>query len=113
MMKPEVLEKRCLEMRRRSAAETKSEQCTLVINEAGKSESTYNLSHAAVKLGVSYSSARRLLQNEPGVRRYSTGTEGPVYPGSKLKRYQRVRLTWVIPESAIQSVVSRMMGLAA
>lgn len=62
---------------------------------------------------MSYSSARRLLHNEPGVRRYSTGTDGPVYPGSKLKRFQRVRLTWVIPECAIQNVVSRMMGLVA
>jgi hypothetical protein len=112
MMKPEVLERRCLEMRRKMAGEPK-QQNPSVIDGAGKSEITFNLAEAAVKLGVSYSSARRLLQNEPGVRRYSTGTQGPVYPGSKLKRFQRVRLTWVIPESAIHNIVSRMNGLTA
>lgn len=74
-------------------------------------EPTYNLKQAAAKMGVSYSTARRLLNAEPDVQRYS-GTTGQqaFFPGMALKRHQRVRLTWIIPESSIQRVILKMRG---
>jgi hypothetical protein len=72
-------------------------------------EKKYKLSQAAKRLGVSYATAGRLLIGEPGVKRYS-GTMGneAVFPTTKLKRHQRVRMTWIIPETAIQSVLRNM-----
>jgi len=74
-------------------------------------EATYDLTQAAAKIGVSYSTARRLLNDDPNVRRYS-GTTGQqaFFPGMALKRHQRVRLTWIIPESSIQRVILKMRG---
>jgi hypothetical protein len=74
-------------------------------------EPTYDLKQAAAKMGVSYSTARRLLNTDPNVRRYS-GTTGhqAFFPGMALKRHQRVRLTWIIPESSIQRVKLMMRG---
>jgi hypothetical protein len=72
---------------------------------------TYDLAKAAAKIGISYSTARRLLKADPDVRRYSGTTgEQPFFPGMELKRHQRVRLTWVIPESSIQRVILKMRG---
>jgi hypothetical protein len=75
-------------------------------------ERNLSLAQAAAELGVSYSTARRMLAHEEGVRRYSTTTAGDavVYPRQKLKRYQRVRLSFVIPESVIERVKRRMAG---
>ena len=72
---------------------------------------TYDLKEAAAKMGVSYSTARRLLNADPNVQRYS-GTTGQqaFFPGMALKRHQRVRLTWIIPESSIQRVILKMRG---
>jgi hypothetical protein len=74
-------------------------------------EPTYNLKKAAARIGVSYSTARRLLNADPEVQRYS-GTTGQqaFFPGMALKRHQRVRLTWIIPESSIQRVILKMRG---
>ncbi len=74
-------------------------------------EPTYDLKQAAAKMGVSYSTARRLLNGDPNVQRYS-GTTGQqaFFPGMALKRHQRVRLTWIIPESSIQRVLLKMRG---
>jgi hypothetical protein len=74
-------------------------------------EPTYDLKQAAAKMGVSYSTARRLLNADPNVQRYS-GTTGQqaFFPGMALKRHQRVRLTWIIPESSIQRVILKMRG---
>ena len=74
-------------------------------------ELTCDLKQAAAKIGVSYSTARRLLNADPNVRRYS-GTTGQqaFFPGMALKRHQRVRLTWIIPESSIQRVILKMRG---
>ena len=78
---------------------------------AGTDEATYDLKQAAAKMGVSYSTARRLLDADPDVQRYS-GTTGQqaFFPGMALKRHQRVRLTWIIPESSIQRVILKMRG---
>lgn len=78
---------------------------------AGTDEATYDLTQAAAKMGVSYSTARRLLNADPHVQRYS-GTTGQkaFFPGMALKRHQRVRLTWIIPESSIQRVILKMRG---
>jgi hypothetical protein len=75
-------------------------------------ERNLSLSEAAAAIGVSYSTARRMLAHEEGVRRFSTTTAGDavVYPGQRLKRYQRVRLTFVIPESVVERVKRRMAG---
>lgn len=72
---------------------------------------TYDLKQAAAKIGVSYSTARRLLNSDPDVQRYS-GTTGQqaFFPGMALKRHQRVRLTWIIPESSIQRMILKMRG---
>lgn len=72
-------------------------------------EATYTLNRAALKIGVSYSTARRLLRDDPDVQRYSctTGQE-VVFPGMKLRKHQRVRMTWIIPESSIQRAKLKM-----
>jgi AraC-like DNA-binding protein len=78
-------------------------------------EPTFNLAQVARQLGVSYSTARRLVQYEPGVRRYSTTTAGtsPVFPGTALRRCQRVRMSFVIPESVVVRLRQKMCGVAA
>lgn len=83
----------------------------MVVVVGANEESTYDLKRAAAKIGVSYSTARRLLNADPDVQRYS-GTTGQqaFFPGMALKRYQRVRLTWIIPESSIQRVILKMRG---
>lgn len=110
MMKPEVLERRCREMREKNADQNQT-KVQLVESKPGEFEPVVTVAEAAVRLGVSNSTARRLLKND--ARRYRTGLEGPMYPGDRLKRGQRVRMSWVIPESAVQRVILRMRGLAA
>ena len=74
-------------------------------------EPTYDLKQAAAKIGVSYSTARRLLNADPDVQRYScTMGQEAFFPGMALKRHQRVRLTWIIPESSVQRVTLKMRG---
>lgn len=76
-------------------------------------ERTYTLAESASLLGVSYDTARRLLL-AVGVQRYSTGVNGqPIFPGSKLERFQRVRFTYVITTEDLARVQALMRGRAA
>ena len=108
MMKSEVFERRCAELKQR----LRSNDGGVIRFPAPVEPRTYNLRQAAQRLGVSYSTARRLLDTDPDVRRYSTATGEPVFPGpgTPLKRFQRVRLTWVIPESSIERLILQMQG---
>jgi hypothetical protein len=98
-------ERRAAEMKKRFTGELQMVPTTMP-----NGEKKFNLGEAARKLGVSYSTARRLLRHERGVLRYSTTTAGtsPVYPGTPLKRNQRVRMTYVVPESVIKRLTSVM-----
>ena len=107
MMKQETFERRCSEMKERQEIKRDSDVFLLAPQSASR---TYNLRQAAKRLGVSYSTARRLLATDPYVRRYSTTTGEPAFPGTPLKRFQCVRLTWVIPESAIERLILKMQG---
>jgi hypothetical protein len=80
-----------------------------------QAEKRLNLAGAARELGVSYSTARRLLRHESGVMRYSTTTAGTqaIFPDTLLKRNQKVRMTYVIPESVIVRLRCRMRGQQA
>ena len=72
-----------------------------------------SLRDAARELGVSYSSARRIFGAEPEVLRFSnTLTGDTVYPGKPLRRFQRVRMTYVIPRHVFERVRRRLGGLA-
>ena len=106
MMKSEVFERRCAELK----ARLRSHDCEGIGLPAQLKSRTYNLRQTALRLGVSYSTARRLLDADPEVRRYSTATGQPVFPGTPLKRFQRVRMTWVIPESSIERLIRQMQG---
>ena len=107
-MKEEVFERRAADMRRRYSGETK------VAAIENDQEPNHTMAEAACMLGVSRSTALRIFKNEPGVLRYST-TNGNeiVYPGKPLKRYQRVRMSYVIPESVLMRVKNRLGGIAA
>jgi hypothetical protein len=73
-------------------------------------EPSYDLNGAAVRLGLPYKMTWRLMRNRKDIHRFS-GTDGtPYYPGMPLKRFQRVRLTYRIPESTIQRVLRSMAG---
>lgn len=119
-VKKNEFERRAAEMRDRNAGKGQPSnvdgQRVVVLADRSKSdeltERTYNLSHTAVLLGVSYSTARRLC-NQENVRRYSTTSGDVVYPGSKVKRFQRVRLTYVVTESDIDRIRNKMRGVAA
>ena len=106
MMRPEVFERRCAEMKGRQLA---MPDCEVARLPPQSEPSPYNLRQAARRLGVCYSTARRLLASDPDVRRYSTATGEPVFPGTPLKRFQCVRLTWVIPESSIQRLAKAFL----
>jgi hypothetical protein len=88
----------------------RKQNCEVIRLPAQGEPRTYNLRQAARRLGVSYSTARRLLDGDPDVRRYSAATGEPVFPGTPLKRFQRVRMTWVIPESSIERLILQMQG---
>ena len=110
MMRPEVLNSRCVAMKARFLGAAKPK---VVMIDGGAFEETYTLAEAARLLGVSYTTAGRLLKAEAGVMRYRTGSDGSVgFGDTKLKRLQRVRLTWVIPEGVIRRLIERM-SLAA
>lgn len=106
-MKRAVFEKRAAEMKQR-LLEAASVTDT-AYNDLG--ERTFNLSETAEQLGVSYSTARRLC-NQANVRRYSTNVSGVVYPGSTLKRFQRVRFTYVVTESDLMTIKMQMRGIS-
>jgi len=72
-----------------------------------------SLRDAARELGVSYSSARRIFCCEPEVLRFSNTLTGEtVYPGKPRRRFQRVRMTYVIPRHVFERVRRRLGGLA-
>ena len=108
MKKADLHERQCREMRAKYVV-PKETKVRMVETEPGRWEPTIKVSEAAARLGVSNSTARRLLK--PDARRYRIGLDGPMFPGDKLKRGQRVRMAWIITESAIQRVISRMEGL--
>jgi hypothetical protein len=68
-----------------------------------------SLTDAASELGVSYWTARRILIAE-NVGRYSTTGETPVYPATTLKKFQRVRMTYLITDEDIDRVKRKMRG---
>jgi hypothetical protein len=106
MMKPGVLERKCAELKQRLT----EQNCAVSRLPAPGEPRTYNLRQAARYVGVSYSTARRLLYRDLEVRRYSAATGEPVFPGTPLKRFQRVRMSWVIPESSIERLIQQMQG---
>lgn len=108
MMPREVFNRKAEEMKRRLT------EPALPVKASAAKAGSYNLTEAALEIGVSYSTARRILANEDGVRRYSTTTTGDavIYPGQNLKRYQRVRMTYVIDKAAIDRVKLRMAGMS-
>jgi hypothetical protein len=71
---------------------------------------TYTLKEAAKELGRSYSTTRRLLIEDVDVERCSATNGKGFFPSMSLKRFQRVRMTWVIPQSSIDRVRRRMRG---
>lgn len=95
-MKPEIFQRRAAELRERMSA--------------SEPERTFNLAETAQELGVSYSTARRLC-NQANVRRYSTTNGAVIFPGSPLKRFQRVRYTYVVTQSDIERIKNQMRGL--
>jgi hypothetical protein len=106
-MTKSTFEKRASEMKKRLSGELQVVPTT-VSNEERK----FSLRDVAQRLGVSYSTARRLLSHEEGVGRYSTTTAGTaaVFPSTPLKRNQRVRMTYVVPESVLSRLQIRMHG---
>jgi hypothetical protein len=109
MKKPEVLERLCQEMRKKNAAHDKP--TVKVFESDGVLEPIISVAEAAMRLGVSNSTARRLLKK--AALRYRIGVDGPMFPGDKLKRGQQVRMAWIIPEKAVNEIKLRMTGLAA
>lgn len=109
MMSKDVFDRRAAEMKCRML------KVEPPVTSVPAGERTCSLSVAAVELGVSYKTALRLLANEDGVRRYSTTSskDAVVYPGTRLKRNQRVRMTYVIPESVVDRVKHMMEGTLA
>ena len=73
------------------------------------SDDGWSLKAAAIELGVSYWTARRMFLAE-NVGRYSTGGNAPVYPATPLKRFQRVRMTYLITPADIERVRGKMRG---
>jgi hypothetical protein len=100
------LERRATEMKNRLTGGART------IEAGPRGERKLSLAEAARELGVSYSTARRLLAHEPDVMRYSTTTAGTatVFPNTPLKRHQRVRMSYVVPESVIVRVQHQMCG---
>lgn len=109
MMKTERFEQRAAELRQRMTA-TKTAPA-LVIAKSGSTvvEPMVNLQEAARRIGVSYTTAARILANEPGVRRFSTTPLGEViYPDTLPKRGRRVRFTYIVPVTVVERVIRRM-----
>jgi hypothetical protein len=71
-----------------------------------------SLRQAAQELGLSYSSVRRIFSHEPEVLRFSNTLSGhTVYPGAPRKRFQRIRMTYVIPRHVFERVRRRLGGV--
>jgi hypothetical protein len=106
-VKREQFERRCEEMRRSAQRQLLPavEQASS-IRPAGDRRS---LKDAAYELGVSYWTARRILIAE-NVGRYSTAGETPVYPATMLKKFQRVRMTYLVTDADIDRVQKKMHG---
>ncbi len=96
-------------MRRRSVPLSSPQLTKEPISVQQSANTRWVLKDAAKELGVSYWTARRLLIEE-GVSRYSTSGGAPVYPSTPLKRFQRVRMTYVITDSDIARVKLKMRG---
>jgi AraC-like DNA-binding protein len=106
-VKKEIFDKRCAEMRQ-------SNNPPLPDPVAPPSSVTHSghrhtLKEAASELGVSYSTARRIFSAE-NVSRYSAAGDAPVYPATPLKRFQAVRMTYVITDADIERVKDKMRG---
>jgi hypothetical protein len=111
-MKPEVFEARAAEMRQRMAAKTS--KVVPLRSEPKPAERKYSIGEAADILGISYSTALRLFRNEAGVPQYSTRSgRQNVYPDTPLKRFEQVRMTYVIPESVLRRVQNSLCGSLA
>jgi hypothetical protein len=106
-VKSEQFERRCEEMRRsaQSPSLPVTEQSPSVRPIGGRR----SLKDAAYELGVSYWTARRILIAE-NVGRYSTAGETPVYPATMLKKFQRVRMTYLVTDAEIDRVKKKMHG---
>ena len=109
-MKKETFERRCDEMRRSRQPLPPPPQKN-VSQDLTQDDGRRSLKYAADKLGVSYWTARRIFISE-NVRRYSAGGEAPVYPETSLKRFQSVRMTFVIYDADIARVIEKMRGNA-
>jgi hypothetical protein len=114
-MKKEKFETRCKEMRHQQhppadppLSKAMSSFTDPVSNGPGNHR---NIAYVSKALGVSYSTARRLLIAE-NVGRYSgtTGEGPPVYPGTPVKRFQRVRMTYLITDADIDRIKQKMRG---
>ena len=107
-MKKEEFERRCEEMRGRSVPPPPepTRELASVHRHTG---TRWSLKDAATKLGVSYWRARRIF-NDENVQRYSTAGGVTVYPSTLLKRFQRVRMTYIITDSDIDRVKKKMRG---
>ncbi len=81
----------------------------VTVNTIRTSGERWSLKDAASELGVSYWTARRLFIAE-NVERYSTAGDAPVYPATPLKRFQRVRMTYLITDADIDRVKQKMRG---
>jgi hypothetical protein len=108
-LKKEEFERRCEEMRRRSMPDSPPQLPKDPAPAHFHSGTRWSLKDAAAELGVSYWTARRIFNNE-NVQRYSTAGGIPVYPSTPLKRFQRVRMTYIITDSDIDRVKRKMHG---
>ncbi|HWE48317.1 MAG TPA: hypothetical protein VG273_00910 [Bryobacteraceae bacterium] len=107
-MKREKFEKRCEEMRR-SAQRPRMPVTKPVSAVRQPNGDRRSLKDAASALGVSYWTARRILIAE-NVGRYSTAGETPVYPATTLRKFQRVRMTYLVTDADIDRVKKKMRG---
>jgi hypothetical protein len=106
-VKREKFEKRCEEMRR--SAQRQPIPVTKPASPVRPAGGRRSLKDAASALGVSYWTARRILIAE-NVGRYSTAGETPVYPSTTLKKFQRVRMTYLVTDADIDRVRKKMRG---
>jgi hypothetical protein len=108
-LKKEDFERRCEEMRGRSVKQQSPQPISEPVSGVRPARSRLSLKDAASQLGVSYWTARRIFIAE-NVERYSTTGDVPVYPTTPLKRFQRVRMTYLITASDIDLVKKKMRG---
>jgi hypothetical protein len=106
-VKKDKFEKLCEEMRR--SAQHQPMPVTKPASTVRPAGGRRSLKDAASALGVSYWTARRILIAE-NVGRYSTARETPVYPATSLKKFQRVRMTYLVTDADIDRVKKKMRG---